>query len=233
VEISVNPETPAGTYSFALYGTSDEIPYTTPTVFTITVHTLQSDDPNDYCYVPIEYEIPFLKIVPEELNLNILPNTTTKGVIFVENGAPSQASVKYTISCGNISEMQEISLLPGRITPIQIMFTEPCNGNAEFVLKDAFNNTVQKEVVPISVTLKEQLNESKLEIVNCTTYNPLPSEVDAQIFKPNHTITLCVENTGDTTITNIFTATPKIVESINYYLDNESVTPPYLPPLKP
>lgn len=230
VEISVSPDAQPGVYSFAIYGTSDDIPYTTPTIFNITIHMLQSDDPTDYCYVPIEYKIPFLKIVPQKLSLQLLENHSTHGLILLENGAPTNATLQYELTCGNTTSSDIISLIPGRITPFEVNINHMCNGSLELTLKDFMNNTLQKEIIPITVTEYNTSNSNSISIVDCDTLNPVPREIDVTITKPRYTYTLCVENTGDSTITNLFTISDLPIVSLEYILDNKSIFPPYLPP---
>lgn len=83
LKINVSEDVPIGEYVTRLYISSEEIYQSQPMYIHISVHPLQNDDPDGYCYIASGYKPPFVKLIPSPIIFQGYYNTSiTKNIIY-------------------------------------------------------------------------------------------------------------------------------------------------------
>lgn len=236
LKINVSEDVPIGEYVTRLYISSEEIYQSQPMYIHISVHPLQNDDPDGYCYIASGYKSPFVKLIPSPIIFQGYYNTSITKNIILENGGGSKGTFYYSFSCKNGS-IDVISPITGSVElgpgekiniPVFTEFTGNCTGTFYVSVEDMFNTTVQTYNSQVLQILLPTDSRAGFELVNCTTYNPIPSQISLTLAKGTQRIELCVHNTGvsetDVVTLNNFvvSVSPYVLRHVEFYdSDNE------------
>ncbi len=231
LKINVSYNVSIGEYISRLYISSDEIYQSQPMYIRIYVHQLQNNNPDGYCYVKPDYEPPYAKVIPKDIVFaGYVGNSLVKEII-IENGGGSKGNFSYSFTCknGSLDVISPISgsveLSPGETYSFTITSTvsQNCSGYLNISVKDMFNTTVQTYSSNVVQVVLPEDSRAGFELVNCSTYNPIPSELNLDATATLYELSLCVHNTGISetevvTLNNfVILTSPDVLKDVVFY----------------